>query len=111
METAAAQRLRVAEPPAALRAIVDALGRGWGVSAVATTIGISERQLRRRSLDAFGYGPKTLARVLRMTRALALARAGVPFVDVALRTGYADQPHLARDVKELAGVPLGDLTH
>jgi AraC-like DNA-binding protein len=72
-------------------------------------IGLSERQLRRRSLAAFGYGPKTLQRILRFRRAVALARRGVPFVDVAVDAGYADQPHLAREVRELAGVSLGEL--
>ncbi|MFD7653946.1 helix-turn-helix domain-containing protein, partial [Actinosynnema sp. NPDC059797] len=63
----------------------------------------------RRSLAAFGYGPKVLHRVLRFDRAVALARRGVPFADVAHRTGYADQSHLSREVRELAGVPLGQL--
>lgn len=58
---------------------------------------------------AFGYGPKTLARILRLRRALALAGAGVPFAETAARCGFADQAHLARDVRELAGVPLGRL--
>jgi AraC-like DNA-binding protein len=57
----------------------------------------------------FGYGAKTLGRVLRMQRALALARGGVRPADAAARAGYADQSHLARDVKEMAGVPLGAL--
>jgi AraC-like DNA-binding protein len=65
--------------------------------------------LHRRSLTAFGYGPKTLARILRLQRALALARKGVPFAETAARAGYADQAHLARDVRELAGMPLGQL--
>ena len=65
--------------------------------------------MHRRSLAAFGYGPKTLARILRFQRALALARAGTPLAEVAVRSGYADQAHLAREVRALAGVPLGRL--
>jgi len=87
-------------------AIVAGLRAGRAVSVVAHQVGLSERQLLRRSLAAFGYGPKTLARVLRMERALALAGRGVPAADVAARTGYADQAHLSREVKALAGVSL-----
>ncbi|EPD66409.1 helix-turn-helix transcriptional regulator [Streptomyces sp. HGB0020] len=98
------------EPPdPLLRHLVGALGRGRPVAAVADELGLGARQLHRRSLAAFGYGPKTLARVLRLQRALALARQGVPFADTAARTGFADQAHLSRDVKELAGVPLREL--
>ncbi|MFD5625121.1 helix-turn-helix domain-containing protein [Streptomyces sp. NPDC127072] len=92
-----------------LREVVAALDAGRPVSAVADELGLGARQLHRRSLAAFGYGPKTLARVLRLQRALALARSGMPFVDTAARAGYADQAHLARDVRELAGAPLGEL--
>ena len=35
--------------------------------------GDAERHLHRRCLDAFGYGAKTLTRILRMNRALDLA--------------------------------------
>ncbi|MGV9455143.1 DUF6597 domain-containing transcriptional factor [Streptomyces sp. NPDC003635] len=102
--------LERAEPPEpVLRRLVAALGAGRPVGAVADELGLGARQLHRRSLAAFGYGPKTLARVLRLRRALGLARAGVPFADTATLAGYADQAHLARDVKELAGVPLGVL--
>ena len=80
------------------------------MTAIAGSVGMSERQLHRRCVAAFGYGPKMLARVLRMHRALRAARGGIPFVDVAARSGYADQAHMARDVKALAGVPLRDLT-
>jgi len=83
--------------------------RRLDVRQFAEHIGLSERQLRRRSLAAFGYGPKTLQRIMRFRRAVALARRGVPFADVAVHAGYADQSHLAREVKELAGVSLGEL--
>ncbi|MEV5780922.1 helix-turn-helix domain-containing protein [Streptomyces sp. NPDC048448] len=92
-----------------LREIVAALDAGRSAAATAARLGLSTRQLHRRSLTAFGYGPRTLTRVLRLQRALALAWDGVPFAEVAARAGYADQPHLARDVKELAGMPLGEL--
>uniref|UniRef100_UPI002458F2DB helix-turn-helix domain-containing protein n=1 Tax=Nocardia wallacei TaxID=480035 RepID=UPI002458F2DB len=72
-------------------------------------LGLGARRLHRMSLSAFGYGPKMLARVLRLQRALRLARAGVPFAETAFRAGYADQAHLAREVRELAGKPLGQL--
>ena len=67
-------------------------------------------RLHRRSLAAFGYGPKMLDRVLRLQRALGLARSGVPFATTAATAGYADQAHLSREVRSLAGVPLRVLT-
>ena len=76
---------------------------------MAGALGLSERQLHRPSLAAFGYGPKQPARILRFRPAVALARAGTPFAEVALSTGYGDQAHLAREVRALAGVPLGTL--
>jgi transcriptional regulator GlxA family with amidase domain len=79
------------------------------VAATADRLGLGARQFHRRSLSAFGYGPKTLARILRLQRALALARAGVALADTAARTGFADQAHLARDVRELAGTPMREL--
>lgn len=85
------------------------LNAGRSVAATADALGLGVRQLHRRSLVAFGYGPKTLARVLRLRRALALTGDRVPFADIAARAGYADQAHLARDVRELAGMPLGEL--
>lgn len=98
-----------APPDPLLRRLVAALDAGRPVGRAADELGLGARQLHRRSLTAFGYGPKTLARVLRLQRAVGLARDGVPFAETAARAGFADQAHLARDVKELAGVPLGRL--
>ncbi|MFJ5676775.1 helix-turn-helix domain-containing protein [Streptomyces sp. NPDC093097] len=117
LEAAARDRLRAggegAGGPGALPgrsartgAIVAALGRGRPVAEAARLAGMGERQLHRHSLAVFGYGPKTLGRVLRLVRALELARAGVPYAEVAARAGYADQAHLAREVKSLAGAPM-----
>jgi AraC-like DNA-binding protein len=103
LQAAVAQRLAEPDPVAA------AAVSGLSVTAVAQAVGLSERQLHRRCLDAFGYGPKTLARILRFRRAVALARAGTGFAAVAAQTGYADQAHLSREVRALSGVPLGAL--
>jgi AraC-like DNA-binding protein len=96
-------------PDPLLRQVVEALDAGRPVAATADHLGLGARQLHRRSLVAFGYGPKTLGRVLRLQRALRLARSGVPYAETAACAGYADQAHLARDVRELAGQPLGEL--
>jgi AraC-like DNA-binding protein len=107
LEELAFDRMRPTDP--AVGAIVSALGAGATVAATAAVVDMGERRLHRRSLSAFGYGPKTLARILRMNRALDLARLGTPFAKVAAQTGYADQAHLAREVKAMAGVPLSAL--
>ncbi|MFD6905342.1 helix-turn-helix domain-containing protein [Streptomyces sp. NPDC060077] len=98
-----------APPDPLLGRLVAALAEGRPVAATADELGVGARQLHRRSLTAFGYGPKTLARILRLRRALALAGAGVPFAETAIRGGYADQPHLARDVRTLTGLSLSGL--
>lgn len=89
--------------------VLDGLRRGAGVAGLASDIGLSERQVRRRCLELFGYGPKLLDRVLRLERALTAARGGVAYARVAADAGYADQAHLAREVRALAGVPLSEL--
>ncbi|MGW7364938.1 helix-turn-helix domain-containing protein [Streptomyces sp. NPDC054841] len=94
-------------PDPLLRAVAEGLGAGLSVAATAGAVGLGARQLHRRSLDAFGYGPKTLARVLRLQRALKLVRAGVPYARTALAVGCADQAHLAREMRDLAGLTLG----
>jgi AraC-like DNA-binding protein len=110
LEAVALDRLRDAEPPDPVAGeVVAGLSGGRSVAEVARVVGLGARQLHRRSLAAFGYGPKTLGRVLRLNRALELARGGVPFAEVAALAGYADQAHLAREVRGLAGVPLGGL--
>lgn len=94
--------------------LLELVARGERVASVADALGWSERQLHRRSLAAFGYGPKVLQRVVRFDRALRLARRGrrepagpaAGLASVAYAAGYADQAHLAREVRTLAGVPM-----
>ncbi|TDC51596.1 helix-turn-helix domain-containing protein [Jiangella ureilytica] len=89
--------------------VAERLGQGAAVGEVAREVGLSARQLHRRSLDAFGYGPKTLARILRLHRALELGRSGTAAAEAAYAAGYADQAHLSREVRSLTGVTLTSL--
>ncbi|MDQ6782302.1 MAG: helix-turn-helix domain-containing protein [Actinomycetota bacterium] len=80
------------------------------VAQVATAVNLSGRQLRRLLLAETGLGPKTLQRVGRLQRFLALAehrRLGTPaaLAVLAADAGYADQAHLTREARELAGLP------
>ena len=102
-------RLRAAErvDPLARAAALGLAAPGARVATVGDRLGISERQLRRRFADAVGYGPKTLARVLRFQRFLALAArdAAGPgdLAGLAFAAGYADQAHLTRECVRLSG--------
>jgi AraC-like DNA-binding protein len=97
--------------PAALAAAVAARIDGdpdHAVRAAASglSVGIGDRQLRRRFADAVGYGPKTLERILRFQRFLTLAKTGgADLARLALEAGYADQAHLTRECTRLAGLP------
>jgi len=74
------------------------------VSDLVAEFGWSERTLRRHCHDAFGYGPKTLERILRFQRFLHLLPTGrAPLAALAIDAGYADQAHLAREVRRLSG--------
>ena len=107
--------LRDAERPDGLVAAAVAGLRGpepRGVRELAAALGISERQLRRRFHAAVGFGPKTLARILRFQRMLSLVRQRASRRDLArlaLDAGYADQAHMTAECTRLAGRPPGRL--
>jgi AraC-like DNA-binding protein len=78
---------------------------GTDVRGLADALALSERQLRRRFHAAVGYGPKRLARVLRLQRLLAEARRRprATGAELAAAAGYADEPHMGRESRALAG--------
>jgi len=108
LAAAVAARLEGARAPDPLVTRASGLlSRGLPVSAASREVALTERHLRRRFHDAVGYGPKTLQRVMRLHRFLALAEYGpsAELARVAAEAGYADQPHLTRECAELAGLP------
>ena len=68
---------------------------------------VGQRQLRRRFADAVGLRPGQLRAVLRLQRFLALGVGAGPgeLARLAADAGYADQAHLSRDARRLAGEP------
>lgn len=74
------------------------------VEAVARECAMSPRQFRRAVRQASGLAPKTLQRVSRMHRVLDIARLQphASLAELSAAAGFADQPHLARDVRQLA---------
>lgn len=86
-------------------AVAARLGAGRTVGQIAAESGLGERALHRLARRSFGYGPKTLARIQRFQRAIGPIRAGRALADVAAAVGYADQAHLTREVRALAGSP------
>ncbi|WP_067571284.1 helix-turn-helix domain-containing protein [Nocardia acidivorans] len=77
------------------------------VGAVADEIGWSRRHLGNRFSAEFGVTPKDLARIARFERSHAMLRTPAPpaLAEVAVLSGYYDQAHMAREWRELAGLP------
>ncbi len=77
---------------------------------LAAELGWSPRRLIDRFRDHVGLPPKAAARVIRLDRAVSALRTGAPRIaEVAAACGYADQAHLARELRELGGVTPGQL--
>lgn len=83
------------------------------VTSLRASLHISETQLRRRCRTAIGLAPKALHRMLRFQGFLALVQQAIAqgraasddgLGLLALRAGYADQPHLTRECVRLTGV-------
>jgi AraC-like DNA-binding protein len=100
---------RAAPDPVVQQAIELLADRGADLTRIRREVEVSERQLRRRFGAAVGYGPKTLQRVLRFRRFLDDLDGGTDLADAAARTGFADQPHLNRECRDLAGMTPAQL--
>ncbi len=107
--TAPLTSCRRRDPVAA--ATLDALRREprIDVRRIAEDLFVSDRQLRRRCRMAFGYSVKTMQRVLRFQRFLALNSWNLRETEngvgrLAWAAGYADQPHLTRECVALTGL-------
>ncbi|CAD9220129.1 L-rhamnose operon transcriptional activator RhaR [Burkholderia cenocepacia] len=74
---------------------------------VAQVVGLSPFHAARLFTRTTGMPPHAWRNQLRLQRALAPLRAGVPVADVAAASGFVDQSHFTRHFKRMFGVPPG----
>ena len=91
------------------RRLRDAHGRLL-IEPLATEIGWSRHRLAGSFQREVGLPPKTVARIMRFDRVVGILRDGGSdgLADAAYGCGYADQPHLNRDFRALAGTTPTD---
>jgi len=76
------------------------------IADIAIELGWSHRRLIARFREQIGLAPKALARVIRFDRAATALRSAQPvgLSEIAYACGYADQAHLTREFRDLAGL-------
>jgi AraC-like DNA-binding protein len=81
-----------------------------GIGALAAELGCSQKHLIAQFHEQIGLPPKTVARILRFTRALLrLERSNnARWSEIALDCGYYDQAHFIRDFRTFTGSAPGD---
>lgn len=72
-------------------------------------LGLSDRQVRRRVKRVTGLGKKQLAALRRARDATGLVKQDRPLSEVAVAAGYADQAHMTRAMRRIAGLTPGRL--
>ncbi|GAB3906548.1 AraC family transcriptional regulator [Kibdelosporangium lantanae] len=103
--TLRALRQPARKPDLAIRQVVRAIHANPGAPVARHASGMSERQLRRRFLVAVGLPPKTYARIVRLHRTMALAAASASpdWAEIAVRSGFYDQPHMLAEFRRAVG--------
>lgn len=101
-------------PSLALVKAVSLATRSHGlvrVDELATTAGVSARQLERQFATHVGLSPKRFLRVLRFQQVLAVLRdpssSSAGWADVAAQHGFYDQAHFINDFKAFTGETPG----
>ena len=76
----------------------------YPVDLAAVELGLTSRQLRRVLVTEVGLAPKVFQRVLRMQRFVTAAELNTGLASAAADAGYADQSHMTREIRSLAGL-------
>lgn len=86
-------------------ALAEVLGAG-GVAEIGARLGLNPRALQRLFAREIGLPPRQYLRFVRLRDAMLEVQAsGETLADTAAAQGFADQAHMAREFRALAGVP------
>jgi AraC-like DNA-binding protein len=91
--------------PAALNDLGLALTGADTVAAMGAAAGMSPRTLQRWFTRNVGLPPRHYLRLLRFQKAFEQVPDAASLADHAAAQGFADQAHMARTFREMAGVP------
>jgi AraC-like DNA-binding protein len=78
------------------------------IDSLAHELGMSRQYVRRLFLEHTGLSPKAFARIARLERLLEAVRGGAGLAEAAVTSGYADQAHMHKELKDLVGVTPAD---
>lgn len=107
---ATAQRADVSPPIQRARDYVDVrVGEVRTLDELAEVAGLSRYHFARRFRDEVGEPPWAYVRRVRAEQARRLLESGASPAEVAYATGYTDQPHLTRDLRERFGRTPGQI--
>lgn len=79
------------------------------IHTLAEETGWSRQRLWARFRAQVGLSPKQAARLVRFDRAARFLAVGTPPAEAAARAGYADQPHLSREVRSIVDATPRDV--
>lgn len=85
---------------------ITASGGEYSVQELVKLIGFSERQLERKFKKQVGLTPKTLSRIMRFQKFIAMTKEfnALTLSDASIACGYFDQSHFIRDFTKFSGV-------
>jgi AraC-like DNA-binding protein len=93
-----------------LKLLLDATNGGRCRSAdIANALSMSNRSFTRLWNDIVGIQPRRFLQLMRFHGALARIAAGEDLAVIAANCGYSDQAHMARQIKQIAGLPPSSL--
>lgn len=98
---------RLLAPAVELEAIGRAIVTARSVADMSRATGMSPRTLQRWFARNVGVPPRRYLRLLRFQKAFELVPARASLADHAAAQGFADQAHMARTFREMAGMPAG----